>query len=81
MADVRDLVDHIDHAVHVAGMDHVGIGSDFDGGAGIAGCEEVSELPNITLELVRRGYTEAQIHKIWGGNLLRVFRTVEAAAD
>lgn len=75
-AAVSDFVDHIDHIVDVAGINHVGIGSDFDGGAMLSDCSEVSELGNITLELVRRGYTEAEIRKIWGGNLMRVFREV-----
>ena len=79
-ATVADAVDHIDHIVKVAGIDHVGIGTDFDGGGGLADCRDASELPNITLELVRRGYTEQQIRKIWGGNLFRVFREVEKRA-
>jgi membrane dipeptidase len=79
-ADVSDVVDHIDHVAQVAGIDHVGIGTDFDGGGGLAGCQDVSQLGNITTELVRRGYTEPQIRKIWGGNLMRVFRQVEQAA-
>jgi membrane dipeptidase len=80
-ADVRDFVDHIDHIVKVAGIDHVGIASDFDGGGGIVGWNDASETPNVTIELVRRGYSEAQIGKIWSGNLLRVWREVEAAAQ
>lgn len=79
-ANVRDFVDHIDHAVKVAGIDHVGIGSDFDGGGGIDGWNDASESLNVTLELVRRGYTEEQIGKIWSGNLLRVWRDVEKVA-
>ncbi len=79
-ATVSDAVDHIDHIVAVAGIDHVGIGCDFDGGGGIDGVFDVSEVMNITIELVRRGYTEEQIDKIWGGNLLRVFRDVQAVA-
>jgi membrane dipeptidase len=69
---VSDVVDHIDHIVQVAGIDHVGIGTDFDGGGGVTGCTDVSEMGNITLELVRRGYSEKDIRKIWGGNLMRV---------
>lgn len=82
-ASVRDFVDHIDHIVRVAGIDHCGIGSDFDGGGGIDGWNDASESRNVTRELVRRGYTEEQIGKIWSGNLLRVWREVEkvAAAD
>ena len=79
-ANVSDVVDHIDHVVRVAGIDHVGIGTDFDGGGGLDGCQDVSELGNITLELVKRGYTEEQIRQIWGGNLMRVFREVERVA-
>lgn len=81
LATVSDVVDHIDHIVRVAGIDHVGIGSDFDGGGGLHGCYDVSEMGNITLELVRRGYTEKEIRKIWGGNFIRVFRTVTEAAE
>ena len=76
-ATLKDFVDHIDHAVKVAGIDHVGIGTDFDGGGGIAGFNDHSEALNVTVELVRRGYSEDQIAKIWGGNLLRVWREVE----
>jgi len=80
LATVSDAVDHIDHMVKVAGIDHVGIGTDFDGGGGLEDCYDVSELGNITLELVRRGYSEEDITKIWGANLLRVFRAVETGA-
>lgn len=79
-ATVKHVVDHIDHIVDVAGIDHVGIGCDFDGGGGIEGVFDASEVMNITIELVRRGYTEEQIEKIWGGNLVRVFRDVQAVA-
>jgi len=80
MATVSDAVDHIDHMVELIGIDHVGIGTDFDGGGGLEDCFDVSQMGNITLELVRRGYTAAGIKKIWGGNLTRVFKEVEAAA-
>ncbi|MEM7706146.1 MAG: dipeptidase [Pseudomonadota bacterium] len=80
-ATVQNAVDHIDHIVEVAGIDHVGIGCDFDGGGGIDGVFDASEVMNITIELVRRGYTEEQIEKIWSGNLMRVFREVRAVAD
>jgi membrane dipeptidase len=79
-AKLVDFVDHIDHAVKVAGIDHVGIGSDFDGGGGIPGFNDHSEALNVTIELVRRGYSEEDICKIWGANLLRVWREVEKAA-
>jgi len=80
-ATVRDLVDHIDHVVQLVGVDYVGIGSDFDGGGGVSGCDEVSELPNITLELLQRGYSEKDIRKIWSENFLRVFHRVEEEAS
>jgi membrane dipeptidase len=79
-ATLKDFVDHLDHAVKVAGIDHVGIGTDFDGGGGILGFNDASEAPNVTEELVRRGYSEKDIEKIWGGNLLRVWRDVEKEA-
>jgi membrane dipeptidase len=79
-AAVSDLVDHIDHAVQVAGIDHVGIGSDFDGGGSVRGFNNHAEALNVTIELVRRRYTAEDITKIWGGNLLRVWREVQAAA-
>lgn len=80
-ATVADVVDHIDHIVKVAGINHVGIGTDFDGGGGLNDCDDVTELKNITIELVRRGYSEEEIEKIWSGNLIRVFRTVERTAE
>jgi len=79
-ATVEHVADHIDHIVKVAGIDHVGIGCDFDGGGGIQGIFDASEVMNITIELVRRGYTEEQIEKIWGGNLIRVFKEVQSTA-
>jgi membrane dipeptidase len=80
LATVKDAVDHIDHVVQVIGIDHVGIGTDFDGGGGIDGCKNASEMKNITIELVRRGYSREDISKIWGGNVMRVFREVEKIA-
>ncbi|MHB8860830.1 MAG: dipeptidase [Pirellulaceae bacterium] len=80
-ASVADVVDHIDHVVKTIGIDYVGIGTDFDGGGGIADCCDVSQMENITRELVRRGYTQEQIGKIWSGNFLRVFRQVERWAQ
>jgi membrane dipeptidase len=76
-ASVEDFVDHIDHIVKTVGIDHVGIGSDFDGGGGIEGFNDASESRNVTRELVRRGYRDEDIQKIWSGNLLRVWREVE----
>lgn len=75
-ATVKDLIDHIDHVVNLIGVDYVGIGTDFDGGGSLADCNDVSEMGNITLELVRRGYSKEDIRKIWGGNFMRVFRKV-----
>jgi len=80
-ATVSDVVDHIDHIVRVAGIRHVGIGTDFDGGGGVEGCEDVSQMGNITLELVKRGYTRNDIRKIWGGNLMRVLAANEKYAS
>ncbi|HKY31175.1 MAG TPA: dipeptidase [Candidatus Polarisedimenticolia bacterium] len=74
LATVAQMVDHIDYAVSLAGIDHVGIGSDFEGGGGLAGWADASETVNVTAELLRRGYTEEEIRKIWGGNLLRAWR-------
>jgi membrane dipeptidase len=79
-ATLKDFVNHIDHAVKVAGIDHVGIGTDFDGGGGVQGFENHAEALNVTVELLRRGYSEQDIKKIWGGNLLRVWRKVEAVS-
>lgn len=79
-ANVQDFVNHIDYAVRLIGIDHVGISSDFDGGGGIVGWNDAAETLNVTIELVRRGYTEEQIRKLWGGNLLRVWRAVERTA-
>ena len=79
-ATVVDYVNHIDYVVKMIGIDHVGVSSDFDGGGGVAGWRNATETFNVTLELVRRGYTEEQIAKIWGGNLLRVLEDVEKVA-
>jgi membrane dipeptidase len=80
-ANVKDFVNHIDYAVKLIGIDHVGISSDFDGGGGIEGWNSAAEAFNVTLELVRRGYTEEQIGKLWSGNLLRVWSEVEKVAQ
>lgn len=79
-ATVEMLVDHIDYIVQRIGIDHVGIGTDFNHGSGIAGYQDASESFNVTLALVGRGYTADDIAKIWGGNFMRVFREVERAA-
>ena len=78
--DVADFVDHIDYLVEKMGLDHVGISSDFDGGGGIYGWNDASETLNVTSELVKRGYTEDEIEKLWSGNLLRVLDEVDAVA-
>jgi membrane dipeptidase len=75
------LIDHIDHIVKVAGIDHVGIGADFDGANDMPeGAQDVSMLPNITYELLKRGYSERDIRKILGENLLRVMAQAERVA-
>lgn len=76
-ADVKCIVDHINHVVKLVGIDYVGIGSDFDGGGGIPGCDAANELINITKELIRQGYSENDLAKIWGGNFLRVMNRVQ----
>lgn len=79
--DVSDFVDHIDYMVEKIGIEHVGISSDFDGGGGIEGWQDASETFSVTLELVRRGYSEKEIEMLWGENLLRVMDEVEAVAQ
>lgn len=76
LATVSDLVDHIDYVVKLIGIDYVGIGSDFDGGGALKDCRDVSQMENITRELVRRGYSEKEIAKIWSENFLRVWQAV-----
>jgi microsomal dipeptidase-like Zn-dependent dipeptidase len=78
---VADFVDQIDYIKNKIGVDHVGISSDFDGGGGIEGWADASETFNVTLELVRRGYSEEEIAKIWGGNLLRVLEETAKVAS
>ncbi|MFW6206825.1 MAG: dipeptidase, partial [Gemmatimonadota bacterium] len=80
-ATVSDLVDHVDYVVDLIGIDHVGISSDFDGGGGIEGWNDASETFNVTLELVRRGYTEEEIARIWSGNVLRVLNEARRVAE
>ena len=77
---VQDFADHIDYMVNLIGIDHVGISSDFDGGGGISGWDDASETFNVTLELVKRGYSEEDIRKLWGENLLRVLDEVQRVA-
>lgn len=77
LPNIADAVDHIDYVKKLVGVDYVGIGSDFDGGGGLADCVDVADFPKITDELVARGYTNEEIQKIWGGNFMRVFEAVE----
>ena len=79
-ATVSELVDHIEHVIELVGVDSVGIGTDFDGGGGVEGCDDVSKMFRVTEELVRRGRTEEEIAKVWGGNIMRVFRQVIAVS-
>jgi membrane dipeptidase len=79
-ATVKDLVDHIDHVRKVVGIDYVGLGTDFDGGGGVIGCDDVSGMIHVTEEMLRRGYTEREIEKVWGANFMRVFRKALALA-
>lgn len=79
-ATVTDIVAHIRHIAAIAGIDHVGIGSDFDGGGGIPGCDGSNELINVTKALLEAGFTEAGLEKITGGNFLRVMQTAQAAS-
>jgi len=77
---VKELIDHVDYAVRLIGIDHVGLSSDFDGGGGIEGWDSAADTANVTIELVRRGYSEEEIAKLWGRNLLRVWSGVERVA-
>jgi membrane dipeptidase len=81
VATVQQVADHIDHIRRVAGVDHVGVGSDFDGGGGVLGLEDVSKFPNLTVELLRRGYKDHEIVKILGLNVLRVMKEAERFAE
>jgi membrane dipeptidase len=80
LANVSQFCNHFDHVVDLVGIDHVGFGSDYDGGAALEDCFDVTELPNITHELLKRGYTPSDLKKFWSGNLLRVMRDVEKGA-
>lgn len=79
-ADLALVMDHIDHIVKLVGVDHVGIGPDFDGGGGVTNMFDVSEAGNVTYELVKRGYSEEDIEKIWSGNFFRVMKEAQAVA-
>lgn len=76
-ATVCDAADHLDHMIKVAGIDHVGVGTDFDGGGGLPGCNGDNDLINLTIKMIEKGYTEEDLEKIWGGNLLRVMKEVQ----
>ena len=80
LATVQDLVDHIDHVVKLVGVDYVGVGTDFDGGGGVSGCNDVSQMINVTVELMKRGYSDKDLAKIWGQNFFRVFNQVNETA-
>lgn len=80
-ASVTDAVAHIDHIVKVAGIDHVGIGTDFDGGGGLIGCQGDNDLIQLTVKLIEKGYSEEDLAKLWGGNLMRVLNEVQVAAS
>jgi len=77
MPDIDDFIDHIDYVVDLIGVDYVGISSDFGGGGGISGWMDASETKLLTSKLKERGYSPKEIEKIWGGNLLRVWKKVE----
>ncbi|GAB6394742.1 MAG: gamma-glutamyl-gamma-aminobutyrate hydrolase family protein [Bacteroidales bacterium] len=79
-ATLSDAIRHIKHVVNLVGIDYVGIGSDFDGGGGVTGCRASNELINITVRLLKEGYTEEKLQKLWGGNLMRVMEAVQSAA-
>ena len=74
---IEDMLDHIDYVVHRIGIDHVGIGTDFNHGSGFVGFEDASDALNVTQALLARGYGQQDVEKIWGGNFLRVFRAAE----
>lgn len=80
-AHVKDVVDHFDHVIGLVGDDYVGVGTDFDGGGGLADCADVGQMYRVTMEMLRRGYSESRIAKIWGGNICRVLQNVIAAAE
>jgi membrane dipeptidase len=79
-ATLDDVLKHLFHAIEIAGVDHVGIGADMDGGGGVAGLEDVSAYPKITLALLKHGLSESDVEKIWGGNTLRLLRAAEVYA-
>ena len=78
---VANIADHVDYAVNRMGIDHVGIGTDFDGGGGVHGFMNAAQAPHLTAELAKRGYDRESLQKIWGGNFLRLLRQAEAARE
>jgi len=78
-ATILNAMQHLDHAIQVMGIDHVGLGTDFDGDGGVPGLADASELTLFTRQLLARKYSETDIQKIWGGNFLRVMREVQGA--
>ena len=81
MANLDEALQHLNHMVQVMGIEHVGIGSDFDGGGGLSDCFDVSDFPKITAALLDAGYSQEAVRKIWGGNLLRVMSEVQAISE
>ncbi len=81
LSTVKAVVDHIDHLVTVMGIDHVGLSGDFDGGGGVKGAMDVGEMIEVTKEMLRRGYTEEDLKRFWGGNVMRVLDTCQAYAN
>jgi len=77
-ASIIDLMEHLDHAISIMGIDHVGLGTDFDGDGGVPGLADASELTNFTRQLLKKRYSKSDISKIWGGNFLRVMTQVQA---
>lgn len=80
-ATVLDAMDHLEHIIEIAGIEHAGIGSDFDGDGGVPGIASAAEMINITKRLLRKRYSEKDIALIWGGNFLRVMQQVQDAAE
>ena len=76
-ASLPDIVEHINHMVNIMGIDHVGIGTDFDGDGGVPGCASASEVINLTRYLLAEGYSETDIQKIWGGNFMRLMTEIQ----
>jgi len=80
-ANFDDYMKHMLHAIQVAGIDHVGVSGDFDGGGGLEGLDDVTAYPKITAALLKAGYSKTDIAKVWGGNALRVMREAQALAE